>query len=305
MSLDDLAQTTPFNKGTLFPSPMSVPAHTPYHSKPNLESQNRWLSSSRSVTPEEVLASKNSISHQESRHSEMICQEDRKGKASRLSQSSVLENSCFEEQSSPLLSSPQVSTPTQTPHRERERQGQFSCLTDNSSDADTSYSRNHYQQSSTIGSLAYLTLTSDLDADPDGWDHINNSVRRGSREHLLRRQQREIRCVEKMVERRANHRSRHCRWPCIRTRWSAEETARLVQLWERHGNNWALIKELDKEMPEPRLWNRTQVDLKDRMRNVKIGLMRRGDPVPDDYCQIRLSDRHLKSIARGRLRQQE
>ncbi|EFW15479.1 conserved hypothetical protein [Coccidioides posadasii str. Silveira] len=274
MSLDDLAQTTPFNKSTLFPSPMSVPAHTPYHSKPNLESQNQWLSSSQSVTPEEVLASKNSISHQESRHSEIICQENRKEKASRLSQSSVLENSCFEKQSSPLLSSSQVSTPTQTPHRERERQRQFSCLTDNSSDADTSYSRNHYQQSSTIGSLAYLTLTSDLDADLDGWDHINNSVQRGSREHLLCRQQREIRCVEKM-------------------------------LWKRHGNNWALIKELDKEMPKPRLWNHTQVDLKDQMQNVKIGLMRRGDPVPDDYCQIHLSDRHLKSIARGRLRQQE
>ncbi|EFW13185.1 conserved hypothetical protein [Coccidioides posadasii str. Silveira] len=68
-------------------------------------------------------------------------------------------------------------------------------------------------------------------------------------------------------------------------------------LWERHGNNWALIKELDKEMPKPRLWNHTQVDLKDQMQNVKIGLMRRGDPVPDNYCQIHLSDRHLKSIA--------
>ncbi|EAS30194.2 uncharacterized protein CIMG_13643 [Coccidioides immitis RS] len=222
------------------------------------------------------------------RHSEVICQEDRKEKASRLSQSPVLEDSCFQKQSRPLLSSPQVSTPTQTPQRERETSEQFSCLTDNSSDADTGYSGNHHQQSSTIGSLAaYSTLASDLDVDLDGWDHINNSVQRGSREHLLHRQQREI------------------RWPCIQTRWSAEETTRLVQLWKRHSNNWALIKELDKDMPEPRLWNHTQVDLKDWMQNMKIGLMRRGNPVPDDYCQIRLGDRHLKSIARGRLRQQE
>ncbi|KJF60949.1 uncharacterized protein CIMG_13645 [Coccidioides immitis RS] len=234
------------------------------------------------VTPEEVLASKDSISHQASdRHSEVICPEDRKGKASRLSQSPALKDSCFQKQSRLLLSSPQVSTSTQTPEREQEIWEQSFCLTDNSSDADTSYLRNHHQQSSTIDSLAaYLTLTLDLDVDLDGWNHINNSVQRGSREHLLCRQQREI-------------------------RWSAKETTRLVQLWERHSNNWALIKELDKDMPEPRLWNCTQVDLKDWMQNVKIGLMRRGDPVLDDYCQIHLGDWHLKSIAQEWLRQQE
>jgi hypothetical protein len=59
-----------------------------------------------------------------------------------------------------------------------------------------------------------------------------------------------------------------------RLRWSAMETDRLLHLWKRYGNNWARIKEKDESMAPSVLGDHSIVDLKDKMRTVKAGLMR-------------------------------
>jgi hypothetical protein len=56
--------------------------------------------------------------------------------------------------------------------------------------------------------------------------------------------------------------------------WSTRETDRLVELWKRYGNNWVRIKDKDEETVAPVLGNRSILDLKDKMRSVKIALMR-------------------------------
>lgn len=50
--------------------------------------------------------------------------------------------------------------------------------------------------------------------------------------------------------------------------WTLPEIQRLVPLWYKLGNKWAEIKEIDSESPEPQLERRTQVDLKDKMRQL-------------------------------------
>lgn len=59
-----------------------------------------------------------------------------------------------------------------------------------------------------------------------------------------------------------------------RQQWTWIETERLVDLWEKYGNQWALIKSKDAEMTTPLLQARTNVNLKDKMRNYKIDKLR-------------------------------
>jgi hypothetical protein len=67
------------------------------------------------------------------------------------------------------------------------------------------------------------------------------------------------------------HRGRVAR---VRIGWSKYETRRLINLWQLYGNAWSQIKDADAEMEPPRLTNRTQMDLKDKMRNVKAFMVR-------------------------------
>lgn len=59
----------------------------------------------------------------------------------------------------------------------------------------------------------------------------------------------------------------------MRRRWTADENERLISLIARHGNAWATIKAQDDICPRseggPKLQSRTQVNLKDRARNLK------------------------------------
>lgn len=56
--------------------------------------------------------------------------------------------------------------------------------------------------------------------------------------------------------------------------WSREEIATLIRLWSAYGNAWAYIKDMDDRSVKPVLQHRTQVDLKDKIRNIKQYMLR-------------------------------
>jgi hypothetical protein len=60
----------------------------------------------------------------------------------------------------------------------------------------------------------------------------------------------------------------------IRTPWSEDEIKRLIHLWIIHGSRWSQILKIDARMSPPSLLHRSQVDLKDKIRNIKIYMMR-------------------------------
>ena len=58
-------------------------------------------------------------------------------------------------------------------------------------------------------------------------------------------------------------------FPQRRTPYSNEEVNRIIDLVEQYGTSWTLIKTMDEEHPDgPRLDSRTQVDIKDKCRNI-------------------------------------
>ncbi|KAJ5111076.1 hypothetical protein N7532_001611 [Penicillium argentinense] len=75
-----------------------------------------------------------------------------------------------------------------------------------------------------------------------------------------------------------------------RKRWSANEEERLVDLVTRSGPRWADIKRIDAVCPRsdggPLLTHRTQVQLKDKARNIKKKYIREGRPLPKNFDQI-------------------
>jgi hypothetical protein len=57
--------------------------------------------------------------------------------------------------------------------------------------------------------------------------------------------------------------------------WTEEETRRLIKLFEYYGPRWRLIKQKDNRHPRgAKLTERTEIDLKDKIRNVKAGYLR-------------------------------
>lgn len=77
-----------------------------------------------------------------------------------------------------------------------------------------------------------------------------------------------------------------------------KELCQLLKLCREYGTQWSLIKEVDSEQASPKLENRTQVDLKDKARNVKMWMMRNDMEVPENLEGIRLSDGRMELIAK-------
>lgn len=69
--------------------------------------------------------------------------------------------------------------------------------------------------------------------------------------------------------------------------WTQAETDRLIMLMARHGTSWAEIKRQDDLCPEqdggPLLTKRSQVNLKDKARNLKEKFLREGLPLPRNF----------------------
>lgn len=72
--------------------------------------------------------------------------------------------------------------------------------------------------------------------------------------------------------------------------WSDAETERLLMLMARHGTAWAEIKRQDELCPRqdggPMLTKRSQVNLKDKARNLKEKFLREGLPLPAGFDRI-------------------
>ncbi|BDD63410.1 hypothetical protein MAP00_008304 [Monascus purpureus] len=86
-------------------------------------------------------------------------------------------------------------------------------------------------------------------------------------------------------------------------RWSEAENQRLVLLIEKFGVQWARIKRQDDLCPAsdggPKLSDRSQVQLKDRARNLVLSYLRNGEPLPKNFDQVT-----IKAVDRKRLERQ-
>lgn len=101
-------------------------------------------------------------------------------------------------------------------------------------------------------------------------EHLGRMSRHG-RPHQTDRQASEMARLERMM---TEIQPRHGRVVRVRIGWSKKETRRLIKLWQLYGNCWSQIKGADEEIEPPRLTHRTQLDLKDKMRNVKAFMAR-------------------------------
>ncbi|KAJ5982408.1 hypothetical protein N7451_012508 [Penicillium sp. IBT 35674x] len=79
--------------------------------------------------------------------------------------------------------------------------------------------------------------------------------------------------------------------------WTLPEIRRLVPLWYKLGNRWAEIKEIDRVSPEPQLERRTQVDLKDKMRQLTGWMKKLNIEVPVVFGQMAIEDKDLERLA--------
>jgi hypothetical protein len=104
------------------------------------------------------------------------------------------------------------------------------------------------------GSLRYLHRS----MSPDYWEHQQN------REN------------ERLEELRQQARSGRRRRPDARPRipWSEQELKVLIRLWLKHGNHWTKIKEKDEKSNAPSLGQRIPTDLRDKIRNLKMWMIR-------------------------------
>ncbi|KAJ5522966.1 hypothetical protein N7494_013152 [Penicillium frequentans] len=114
----------------------------------------------------------------------------------------------------------------------------------------------------------------------------------------LRKRQAEERERQRSTKTRVRHRPKAERRVPIP--WTLPEILRLVPLWYKWGNRWAKIKELDLdplEFSEPQLEQRTQVDLKDKMRQLTDWMKKLNIAVPVVFGQMVIEDEDLERLA--------
>lgn len=86
------------------------------------------------------------------------------------------------------------------------------------------------------------------------------------------------------------------RIPQIRRSWEKEEIECLWFWMEKFGPVWAKIKEADSESRRPKLENRTQVQLKDKARNMKLDYLKAEQPLPWFLESVTISQRHKEDL---------
>ncbi|KAK5102116.1 TTAGGG repeat binding factor [Exophiala xenobiotica] len=88
--------------------------------------------------------------------------------------------------------------------------------------------------------------------------------------------------------------------PQVRRPWSAEELKRLIELMKQFGTSWAKIKQADDRMAVPQLTDRSQVQLKDKARNMKLDFLKAEQPLPEFIENVTISRGHKEQLrARG------
>lgn len=84
----------------------------------------------------------------------------------------------------------------------------------------------------------------------------------------------------------------------VRKAWTADEVRRLMDLMEEYGTSWAKIKEADSNFAVPLLGNRSQVQLKDKARNMKLDFLKAEQPLPDYFDGVTISKSHKEQLRR-------
>lgn len=65
---------------------------------------------------------------------------------------------------------------------------------------------------------------------------------------------------------------------------------------EIYGTSWAKIKQADERMDEPLLINRSQVQLKDKARNMKLDFLKAEQPLPEYMEAVTISKGHREML---------
>lgn len=84
----------------------------------------------------------------------------------------------------------------------------------------------------------------------------------------------------------------------VRRAWSADEIRRLMDLMSEYGTSWAKIKDADSNFAVPLLENRSQVQLKDKARNMKLDFLKAEQPLPDYFDGVTISKSHKDQLRR-------
>lgn len=86
--------------------------------------------------------------------------------------------------------------------------------------------------------------------------------------------------------------------PQTRRPWTAPEIERLLYLMRQYGCAWSTIKKADDRMDEPQLSDRSQVQLKDKARNMKLDFLKAEMELPGELVAVTISKGH-KEMLRG------
>lgn len=80
--------------------------------------------------------------------------------------------------------------------------------------------------------------------------------------------------------------------PQTRRPWTADEIERLLFLIGKYGCAWSTIKKADERMVDPQLLERSQVQLKDKARNMKVDYLKAEMELPEGLTGVTISKSH-------------
>ena len=84
----------------------------------------------------------------------------------------------------------------------------------------------------------------------------------------------------------------------IRRAWTPGEIERLIQLVQDYQTQWSKILKVDAQMAIPMLQNRTQVQLKDKARNMKLDYLKAEMELPPGFEGVTISKAHKETFRR-------
>ncbi|EXJ64274.1 hypothetical protein A1O7_00610 [Cladophialophora yegresii CBS 114405] len=83
----------------------------------------------------------------------------------------------------------------------------------------------------------------------------------------------------------------------IRRPYTAEEVDRLLDMIALYGTKWARILREDSVHPDgPMLQGRSQVQLKDKARNIKLDMLKAGTPLPDGFEFVSVGNKKIEEL---------
>lgn len=84
----------------------------------------------------------------------------------------------------------------------------------------------------------------------------------------------------------------------VRRAWTPGEIERLIQLIQDYQTQWSKILKVDAQMAIPMLQNRTQVQLKDKARNMKLDYLKAEMELPSGFEGVTISKAHKETFRR-------